>query len=219
MTIDFRASQIQTKQIIASGSTGTGARLLIYGIESQDTNIPNEGQLNQDWDTSNIGTDILVFISGSVTASNGGTITATGGDLLVSGSLMSRLTKTFVPIGSYISSAATASNPQVTGQAWLERSEVPHRTVKLRTILSSTGTGVTASVQLWNVSSGSFVNIGGAGVTELTTTSQTPVVLTSVELTTATNYTLTGAIYEVRAYIATGSASVIHGSSMFVCGG
>lgn len=218
MTIDFRASQIQTKQIIASGSTGTGAKLLVYGIGSQDTGSPNSGLINPSaFATSSIGTDIFLYVSGTVTASSSPAVSVFGGDLYVSGTLQSGMTKFFLLVGSYVATSATASNAQVAGQAYLSTSEVPSRNIRLRTILSTTNASVTSSVQLWNVTSGSFVHIGGAGVTELTTVSTTPVLLTSSNLLTTTNFSTGSAIYEVRVYIATGSASAVHGSSMFAC--
>lgn len=220
MAIDFRASQVQTNKIIASGSTGTGAQLLIYGIAGQDSVSPNQGIINPAaFGTGSIGTDIFLFISGTISASSAPAVSTFGGDLIVSGVLMSRMTKTFLFIGSYAATSATASNAQVTGQALLSPHEVPMRSVVLRTILSTTDPAVTSSVQLWNITSGSFVHIGGAGITTLNTVSSTPVTLTSVDLNSATNFSSTSAaIYEVRVYIATGSAQTIHGSSMFVCG-
>lgn len=163
--------------------------------------------------------DVLFYVSGTITASNTQypSVAVFGGDLVASGSLMSTLTKTFVPIGSYVSSNATSSNPQVAGQALLNRSEVPARKIYLRTILCTTLATVTSSVRLWNITSGSYVEIGGTGITELHTTSTTPTVLNSINLVNAINFSTGSAIYEVQVYVATGSANVIHGSSMFVC--
>lgn len=221
MAIDFRASQVQTNKLIATGSTGTGAKILIYGIDVDDTTQPNQGIIDAaKFDTTHIGTDTFLYVSGTITASAGGGVSVFGGDVVVSGALMSMKTKTFLFVGSYVATSATSSNAQVAGQALLSPHEVPMRSTVLRTILSTTNASVTSSVQLWNVTSGAFVHIGGAGITTLNTVSTTPVTLTSVELSTATNFSSTSAaIYEVRTYIATGSASSVHGSSMFVCGG
>ena len=45
MPIDFRASQIQTNKIIASGSTGTetGAQIVVYSHLADDGTSPNQG--------------------------------------------------------------------------------------------------------------------------------------------------------------------------------
>lgn len=65
MTIDFRSSQIQTNKIIASGSTGTNAELLIYGHENEGS-PSNTGVINSTkFPTSSIGTDVFLFVSGS----------------------------------------------------------------------------------------------------------------------------------------------------------
>lgn len=172
------------------------------------------------FDPAPISLDSFFYVSGTITASNSSypSVAVFAGDVVVSGNLMSTMTKTFVPIGSYTATTATSSNPQVAGQAYLARHEVPARSVILRTILSTTDAAVTASVQLWNITSGSFVEIGGTGVTTLTTTSTTPVALSSSNLINATNFSPVFGIYEVRVYVATGSASAVHGSSMFVCG-
>ena len=44
-SIDFRADQIQTKQIIVTGSGAGTTKLLIYGIEAQGSPV-NEGLIN-----------------------------------------------------------------------------------------------------------------------------------------------------------------------------
>jgi len=94
MPIDFRASQIQTNKIIASGSTGTstGARLLVYPHVADDGTSPNQGFINQSVfkTTSGIGTDIFLFVSGGIGERNVGgaqSITCFGGDVHISGNL------------------------------------------------------------------------------------------------------------------------------------
>lgn len=220
-TLDFRANQVRTTKIISSGSTGTGAKILIYDVAADSTSDPNYGNINTAaFNTGSIGTNIFLYVSGTVTASSSPRIAAFGGDVFVSGTLSSGLTKNFVPIGSYISTAQTSSNPQVAGQAWLSLNEVPRNNVFLRTILSTTTGTVTGTVELYNITAAALVHIGGVGITTLTTTQITPTVKESVNLVNATNFnTGSGAVYEVRVYIDTGSQSVIHGSSMFVCGG
>lgn len=220
-SLDFRASQVRTNKIISSGSTGTGARILIYDISADFPSAPNYGNIDTNvFDTSNIGTDIFLYVSGTVTSSaSAAKIAVFGGDVLVSGTLSSRLTKTFIPIGSYTSTTQTASNPQIAGQAYFSPIEAPRREVVLRAILSTTTGSVTGSLQLYNITSGSYVHIGGAGITEISTSQITPTMKESVNLVGATNFSTSSAIYEVRVYISTGSQSVIHGSSMFVCNG
>jgi hypothetical protein len=93
MSLDFRASQIQTNKLIASGSTGTstGARLVIYPHIADDGTSPNQGYINQSvFGTGSIGTDIFVFVSGGIGQRNVGgaqSITCFGGDIHISGNI------------------------------------------------------------------------------------------------------------------------------------
>jgi hypothetical protein len=87
-SIDFRADQVQTSKIIVTGSTPQKT-LLIYGIDAQDTPL-NQGNIDPaKFDTTVVGTDVFLFVSGGIGA-RGGTdpwITAIGGDLHISGNL------------------------------------------------------------------------------------------------------------------------------------
>lgn len=89
MTFDFRASQLRSSKIIASGSTGTNARFLIYPIDADG--VPeHQGNIKQTiFNTSQIGTDVFVYISGSfgstgIADSHGAVVF--GGDTVFSGS-------------------------------------------------------------------------------------------------------------------------------------
>lgn len=64
MPFDFRASQIRTNKIIATGSTGTNAAILLYGHES-DGIPPLQGNLDPSFDISSIGPDTFFYVSGS----------------------------------------------------------------------------------------------------------------------------------------------------------
>ena len=93
MTLDFRASQIQTNKLISSGSSGTatGASLLIYPHSADDATAPNQGYINQAaFNTGSIGTDIFLYVSGGISQKNIGNshaITCFGGDVHISGNL------------------------------------------------------------------------------------------------------------------------------------
>jgi hypothetical protein len=88
-SIDFRADQIQTKQIIVTGSGAGTTKLLIYGIEAQGS-LVNEGDINTTYfPQDGIGGDLFLYVSGAVN-SKGSAVRGTsvfGGDLVVSGSL------------------------------------------------------------------------------------------------------------------------------------
>lgn len=64
MPFDFRASQIRTNKIIATGSTGTNASIILYGHES-DGVPPLQGNLDPSFNTAEIGNDTFFYISGS----------------------------------------------------------------------------------------------------------------------------------------------------------
>jgi len=90
MTIDFRASQIQTNKIITDGSTGTSAKLLVYPLAAEDSPA-NQGVIDTNiFDTSNIGTDVFVYFSGSIgtrQTPNSHGVAVFGGEVVISGSL------------------------------------------------------------------------------------------------------------------------------------
>ena len=94
-SIDFRADQIQTKQIIVTGSGAGTTKLLIYGIEAQGSPV-NEGLINQTVFPSDttIGSDVFLYVSGALNTKGSATKRGTsvfGGDLVVSGSLYNGL--------------------------------------------------------------------------------------------------------------------------------
>lgn len=87
-SVDFRADQVQTSKIIVTGSTPQKT-LLIYGIDADDSPA-NQGNIDQTvFDTSVIGSDVFLFVSGGINARGGSDpwITAFGGDLHISGNL------------------------------------------------------------------------------------------------------------------------------------
>lgn len=91
MPIDFRASNIQTQKLIASGTISSSGRsqLAVYPIEDQDTGSPNQGQISTRILDKIQGSDVFLFVSGS-TNSKGGTTQGTvlfNGDVHISGNL------------------------------------------------------------------------------------------------------------------------------------
>jgi hypothetical protein len=94
MTTDFKASQVQTNRVIVTGSFAGGAanQFLVYSIEADSTETPNQGQINSGvFDTSSgIGTDVFVFVSGGIAQKDvGGSygVSVFGGDVHISGNL------------------------------------------------------------------------------------------------------------------------------------
>lgn len=93
MTLDFRASQLRTNKLVASGSTGVNAKLVIYPFSSA-LNLSG-GIDSSKFNTSSIGTDIFVFFSGSLNSlntSNSFGVAAFGGDVHISGNLQAQQT-------------------------------------------------------------------------------------------------------------------------------
>jgi len=86
MAKDFRAGQIRTTQIIASGSTTGAPSLLIVSASGPGVDYDGSG-INNSTLLSNVGADVFVFISGSSGSMGTTTPGATlfGGDLVVSG--------------------------------------------------------------------------------------------------------------------------------------
>jgi hypothetical protein len=90
MAGDFKANQIRTTQVIASGSNGSNAAILLYGSGSS-TNFSGGYSASM---TSDVGSDVFLFVSGS-TRSKGSArtngIALFGGDAVASGSLTAAL--------------------------------------------------------------------------------------------------------------------------------
>lgn len=93
MALDFRANQVRTSKIIASGSTGTNASFLIYPIAADGTPA-GSGNINPAlFATGSIGTDTFLYVSGSKQASlttlfpSTGKHVVFGGDVWLSGTL------------------------------------------------------------------------------------------------------------------------------------
>lgn len=102
MTFDFRASQLRTSKIIASGSTGTNAQLLVYPIGADGTPA-NQGNINPVvFKTGSIGQDVWFFVSGAIGSLDGTQrkVAAFGGDVHISGNLR---------VGTYLFSTVTGS--------------------------------------------------------------------------------------------------------------
>ena len=225
MPVDFRASQLQTNKIIASGSTGTAtnALLLIYPISKQAAINPNQGIIDtaSAFSLSGIGTDVFMYVSGGVgqkgvSASN--SITVFGGDLHVSGNFTYQgaapfATASFFRLGvvDYASTLSTASQPEVIGQVVFSANEFSG-TLTLRGMLSSTGLATTASVKFWNLTSGAYVDIAGVGQNTLSVVGPTPVLTTSVNLIGASGFnTSSQHVYELQLFTSTGSATAYAG--------
>lgn len=90
MSKDFRASQVETSKLIASGGiAGTTAGLVIY---SGSITSNRQGGTTDSVMLSNVGTDVFMFVSGAIAVGdqnefNRSEITLFGGDVVISGTL------------------------------------------------------------------------------------------------------------------------------------
>jgi hypothetical protein len=110
MTQSFRATSVQTNKIIASGSTGTEAQILVYPITSEDSGDPNTGTINPTaFNTSSIGSDVFLYVSGAIDSLGQPTHGATvfGGDVHISGSV--KVAKNFIISGSLSASSLSVN--------------------------------------------------------------------------------------------------------------
>lgn len=125
---------------------------------------------------------------------------------------------TTVGLGNYISSTATSSIPEIAGTAYLNKYEhediygITGSYAKFRCILSTATSSTTAVVKLWNATDGGYVQIGGVGVYQLSTTSSSPTALISSDLTDATlGLSMSNKVYEVHIYISgSGSPAIVN---------
>jgi len=84
MAKDFRAGQIRTTQLIASGSTVNKPSLLIASASSSGVDFDGSGIDDVDL-LGNVGTDVFIFVSGSKNTREA--VTLFGGDIVVSGTM------------------------------------------------------------------------------------------------------------------------------------
>ena len=88
---DFRTSQIQTKQIIATGSfdgLGANSQIAIYPIEAEGSPA-NQGEISAGLLAQLDATDVFLFISGGIGEKDGTNRATTvfGGDIHISGNM------------------------------------------------------------------------------------------------------------------------------------
>ena len=93
MAEDFKASQVQTNKVIATGSFAGGSanQVLVYPITAEDSGSPNQGAIDSAvFDTSAVGSDVLLFVSGGIGergTADAGSVSVFGGDLHISGNI------------------------------------------------------------------------------------------------------------------------------------
>lgn len=215
MAKDFRASQIQTTQIIASGSSGTNARIVVYPVEKQSGVAPNQGIIDPTkFGTGSIGTDIFVYVSGGINERNtsNNSITVFGGDVHISGNLTSDQ-QIFgegslfrLEVVDFATTEQTGSNPEVVGQVIFPATEFTGSSLTLRAILSNTEVSGVAAIKLFNLTDLAFVEIAGPSQEELSVTGSTPTLVESVNLISASGFnTSSVGLYELHLFSSTGS--------------
>jgi hypothetical protein len=128
MAKDFKASQVRTTQIIASGSTANKPSLLIASASSPGVDFDGGGISNSTL-LSGVGKDVFIFVSGS--KNSRGTSTAGvalfGGDLIVSGNISGSTldisdlyTQNLYVSGNTRLGDSSTDTFQVTANAWFD---------------------------------------------------------------------------------------------------
>lgn len=220
MAKDFRASQIQTTQIISSGSSGTNAKIVVYPVEKQSTSSPNQGVIDPaKFSTGSIGNDIFLYVSGGIGERNlaSGSITVFGGDVHISGNLTSdqQQFENLFRLGlvDYATTIQTSSNPEIVGQVIFPADEFSG-SLTLRAILASTEVSGVSTIKLFNISSSSYVDIAGPSQQELAVTGTTPTQVESVDLFTAAGFNTTASnFYELQCFSSADSNTALVGGA------
>ena len=117
-------------------------------------------------------------------------------------------------VGGYSVSMLTTATSA--GSTYFQPSQGDPNNWILKTIVSiDTGSNAVV-VTSYNVTSGTYVHIGGPGITALSTSNTTPTILQSVNLVNATNFNRNdGSIYELQYYgSGVGPTSVHYGSEI-----
>ena len=88
MSKDFRASQVETSRIIASGAIASGKPLGL-AIYSGSIASNREGGITDGKMFDNVGTDVFLFVSGTTSNAdfNRSDVTLFGGDVVISGTI------------------------------------------------------------------------------------------------------------------------------------
>ena len=157
MSRDFRAQQIQFTSLIASGSNGTGAKLLVYSIDAEDPSTPNQGIIEASTlaDLSgNIGNDVFMFVSGTIGAKDSNTagVTVYGGDVHVSGNLsvagsgLDLVTSVFSRTGDVVAAASDYNASQIDNDSTVPGAFVDDALNLLSSSKADTSNALTASV-------------------------------------------------------------------------
>ena len=140
-------------------------------------------------------------------------VTQSNGAIVISGA-QAQTNTTRLTIGSYKLSLLTTADD--CGAAYFVPAEHLTTNGQLRTIVSTTTSSNYIYVQLFNITSQSYVHIGGPGITTIVTNSTTPTLLTSSNLLTATNFsTVSSSIYELQIYgSGSGPTSILYGAEL-----
>lgn len=166
--------------------------------------------------------DVYFFVDG-VPGSRGTSVQGVAlfdGDLHVSGNITSDRTfglPSRVHVGDYVSTTAVLAAPQAAGGVSFDPTEYHTGSCVLASVMAATVLGTTASVMLYNSTSGSYVEIGGPGITYLHVTASNATKVESVNLFEAANFGASESIYLIQVHT-TGSVlnTVIHYGSDLV---
>lgn len=117
-------------------------------------------------------------------------------------------------VAAYSTTTSTSSSPQVVGQFQFIPSEHLPSFVRFRFVMSSQST--TASVRVYNLTSGAYVDLAGATLQTLFASNSNPTAYNSVNLVTAQGWSTASAVYEVRLHSATTTDTATLGSGYVI---
>lgn len=117
-------------------------------------------------------------------------------------------------IASYNTTIMTSS--VAIGQFAFVPSEVPTSSILLRAILNTVTASNFAYVKLYNITSGSYVGVGGSTNFVLSSSLTTPTKIESVNLSTATNWSTGSSLYQLELYSSSSLTPTILGNATIV---
>lgn len=214
ITFGTQGNSIVISGSAGSGSGGGGDPGASYLVMSSTASLINERVFTAGVGIgfADNGANSTLVVSASILAGVFTTLSTSGNSIVISSSAPTRQT-----IATYNITSASSGSPLVCGQTEFVPSEHLRSSIILKAIMSVQTGSNTAFVKLYNITSGTYVHIGGVGITALSTSNQTPTAMSSVNLVNATNFSTASAIYEAQLYAQANTSNVFLGGCLFTC--
>jgi hypothetical protein len=176
--------------ISSTGGSGTGDNAASYLVLSATASLTNERVL-----TAGPG---ITFVDGGA-----------GNTLIISASA-----PRYQFVGPYTATTSTSSSPQVCGQFEFVPTDHLPLFIRFKTVLFAQT--ATASIRLYNLTSGAYVDLGGTAATILSSSASTPTTVTSQNLVGVGGWSSGTAMYEIRLHSSNISNNVFLGSAYII---